>query len=156
MRGRPSLKQIAWKFEFNPPLVRPICQERAPFEQAGCYTVRLQVSGIDHQLSGFATTFFKFQKDAPKHAQLAPADEAVVDCPVWTIAWRDIAPPQSVTNDKDDAADHPPVIHKRDAVREWEERRYARHLSIGKKDHLDHASTPLVQPMNKRVVDPAS
>ena len=111
--------------------------------------MRLQVSGIDHQLGGFAAAFCQFQEDAPKHAQLAPADEAVVDCLVWSVAWRNIAPPQPVADNKDDAADHPLVIHTGDAVREWEERRYARHLSIGKKDHLGHGSTPLVQPMNQ-------
>ena len=54
----------------------------------------IQVSGVDHHLCYLTATFCQFQKDAPKHAQLAPTDEAVVDCLVWSGAWRNIAPPQ--------------------------------------------------------------
>ncbi len=66
--------------------MRPICLEELLFEQAGRCAVSLQVSGIDHQLGGLAAAFYQFQEDAPKHAQRAPADEAVVNCLVRPIA----------------------------------------------------------------------
>lgn len=43
----------------------------------------LEVGRVDHHLGGLTTAFCQFHKDAPEHAELAPADEAVVDCLVW-------------------------------------------------------------------------
>lgn len=68
--------------------------------------VRLQMGRIDNQLFRLASALREFHEDASEHAQLAPADEAVVDCLVWPVAWRHIAPAQAVADDEDDAADH--------------------------------------------------
>jgi hypothetical protein len=62
--------------------------------------VRLEVSGIDHQLVGTATLCHQLGQDTIEHAQPAPADETVVDSLVRTIAGRSIAPrrPLRMTN----------------------------------------------------------
>ena len=100
------------------------------FEQAGRRPVCLQLGRVYHQLFCLAVALRKLDEDAPEHAQFAPAHEAVVDCLVRPVAWRQIAPPQAVADDKDDAADHPTVIDPRDAMRERKERRYSRHLGF--------------------------
>ena len=104
---------------------------------------------VDHHLGGLAAAFRQFHEDAPEHAQLAPADETVVDCLVRPVACRNIAPPQAIADHEDDAADHPAVIDTRHAVRQRKERRNPRHLGFGKQDHLGHGSTPLVPPVNQ-------
>ncbi len=104
--------------------------------------MRLEVGGVDHDLLGISATFGKFNEDAAENAHLAPADEPVVDCLVWPVAWRNVAPPQPVADQEDDPTDHPAIIHPGDAMRERKERRYPRHLGFGKQDHLGHGSTP--------------
>ena len=51
--------------------------------------------------------------DALKHTQLTPADEPVVDCLVRPATYRNIAPAQPAAEDKDNAAENPPIIHAR-------------------------------------------
>lgn len=116
--------------------------EEPLFEQAGRCPVRLEMGGVDQDFLGIAATFGKFNEDAPEHAQLAPSDEAVVDCLVWPVAWRNVTPPQPVADYEDDPTDHPAIIHPGDAMRERKERRYPRHLGFGKQDHFGHGSTP--------------
>ena len=58
---------------------------------------------IDHQLVGINSFSGQTCKYPVEHAQLAPADEAVVDRPVRAVlGWR-IAPPQAVPDDEDNA-----------------------------------------------------
>lgn len=82
--------------------------------------MRLEVSGVDHELVGLAALGGELGEDAIEHTQTAPADKAVVDRIVRTISGRRIAPAQSVPNHEDDAAHDPPIIDPRNAVRQGE------------------------------------
>ena len=73
--------------------------------------MRLQVRGIDHQPIRLAALGRQLGKDAVEHAQLAPADEAVVDRLVWPIGRRRIPSAQAVLQHEDDPRDHTPVIN---------------------------------------------
>lgn len=48
----------------------------------------------------------------------APANGAVVEGLVGTVAGRGIAPSHADLDDEDDAAEHTPIVHARDAMRE--------------------------------------
>ena len=69
----------------------------------------LEVGHIDHQIGGLAVALWQFQEDSPEHGQLAPADETVVECLVWPVARRNVAPSQAVANNKDEIVGRPPV-----------------------------------------------
>ena len=75
--------------------------------------MRLQMGGIDHQPGWVAGLARQLSENAVEHAEAAPAHEPVVDRLVRTVAGRCIAPAQTVPNDEDDPADHPPVINPR-------------------------------------------
>tara|TARA_R110002073_G_scaffold11896_4_gene53561 strand:+ start:5319 stop:5552 length:234 start_codon:yes stop_codon:yes gene_type:complete len=61
-------------------------------------------------------TLRQLDKDAPEDAHLAPPDEAIVNGLVWPVAWRDIAPPQTIADHKNDAAYIPTIIDTRHPV----------------------------------------
>src|SRR5690348_15494857 len=80
--------------------------------------MRLQMRRIDHQERWLATFARQFGKDIVEHAEPAPAHEPVIDRLVRTIAGRCIAPAQTVSDDEDDAADHPSIVNPRNPVRQ--------------------------------------
>ncbi len=82
---------------------------RAPAEQTGRRSVRLQMGRVDHEFRRLGAALCRLDEDAPEHAQPAPADEALADRLVRPVAWRNVAPPQAIADDEDDAADDPPV-----------------------------------------------
>ena len=53
-----------------------------------------------------ATALGKLAEDAAEHPHLAPTNEPVVDCLVRPVACGHVAPPQTIADHKDDAADH--------------------------------------------------
>ena len=65
----------------------------------------------------------------PLHTEPAPAHETIVEGLVWAVAGRCIAPPQAMADNMDDAADHPPVVHAQDAMRQREEGVEPAHLN---------------------------
>ena len=103
--------------------------------------MRLEVSGIDHQVVRVAALRGQLQEDAVEHPQSTPADEAVVDGLVRTVARRQIAPAKAVPDDKQDAAKHPPVVHPRYPVREWKVRLNPAHLRRRQHQQITQGST---------------
>ena len=99
---------------------------------------------VNHHLVAATATFRQFEKDAPEHAQRAPADEAVVDCLAWTLTRGQVAPPNTVVYAKDDAPVRPAVIYRPNPMRERKERRNSRGLVIGQQDYIGHGGTPSV------------
>ena len=55
--------------------------------------------------------------------------KAVVDGLVRTVLTGHIRPSKTVADDEDNRADDPPVIHTRNAMRQWKIRLYTSHLS---------------------------
>ena len=77
----------------------------------------------------------KMRSNTP-HA--APADEAVVQRLVRTIAlWR-IFPLQAMLDHVDDAAYHAPVINPGDTGNQWEKRRNSSHLAFAQQKQHAH------------------
>ena len=70
-----------------------------------------EMSGIDHQLIGLATTSSQGGKDPVEDAKSAPANETVVECLVWPVVDRCITPTQSVSDNENDPAKNAPVIN---------------------------------------------
>lgn len=62
---------------------------------------------IDHQMIRFSSLGRQSFKDLNKYAQTALADETVVDRPGRAVLGRNIALPQPIADDEDDAADDP-------------------------------------------------
>ena len=86
---------------------------------------------VDHHLVAVPATFGQFNEDAPEDAHPAPAEEAVVNCLVCPVTYRDIAPAKTVADHKDNPADHPAIINTRHPMRQRKERRNPRHLVVG-------------------------
>lgn len=76
----------------------------------------LQMRGVDHQAVRGACWPRQFAEDRIEHSRAAPADEAVVQRVVRSIAFGRIFPLKAVPNDRDDSTDHPQIIHPRNAV----------------------------------------
>ena len=100
--------------------------------------VRFEMGGIDHQPVRLSALGREFSEDAVEHAQAAPADEAIIDRLVRTVGGRRITPAQAVPDHEDDAAQDPPVIDPRDAVRQWEIRLNPAHLRLAQQPQLGH------------------
>lgn len=94
------------------------------------------MGGVDHELIGLPALGCQLAKDAVEHPQTAPADEAVVDRLVRTIGGRRITPAQPVPDHEDDAADDPPVINPRNAVRQGEIGLNPAHLRLAQQPQL--------------------
>ena len=82
----------------------------------------------DHDLIGPGAASCRFHDDAPENAHLAPAKDATLNCLVKSVACRNVAPPETIADHENDAADDPSVIHPGHAVRPRKERRNPRHL----------------------------
>src|SRR6185312_15199374 len=104
--------------------------EHALFKKARSGTVRLQMRGIDHQPGWFAGLAGQFREDFVEHAKPAPAHEPIVDGLVRAVLTRRIAPAQPVSDDEDDAADHPAIIDPRNSVRQRKIRCDPAHLRL--------------------------
>ena len=79
--------------------------------------MRFQIGRIYHQLIGLAALRCQRRENLVEHTQAAPMDEAVVDRLGWPVLGRRIAPPQTVPDHEDDAADDPPIINPRHTMR---------------------------------------
>lgn len=100
--------------------------------------MRLQMGRVDHQPLRRAALARQFGEDVVEHAKPAPAHEPVVDGLVRTILTRRIAPAQPIPDDKDNAADHPPVINPRNPMRQWKIGFDPAHLRLRKKKQIGH------------------
>jgi hypothetical protein len=94
---------------------------------------------IDHDLIGRPDHSCQFFKYPAEHAKPAPADETVVNGLVWTVVFRRIAPAQPIANDKDNSAQHTPIINPRNAMSKRKIRRNPLQLRIRKPYQITHA-----------------
>lgn len=93
--------------------------------------MRFQMGSIDHQPGGFAGLARQCGEDFVENAEAAPAHEPIVDGLVRAILTRRIAPAQTVSDDEDDAADHPSVINPRNPMRQRKIGFDPAHLRLG-------------------------
>ena len=80
----------------------------------------------------------KTSEDSVKYPEPAPSDEAVVQGLVATVALRRILPLQTIADDVDDAAHHPPIIDTRHPVSPRKMRRNPCHLGLAQQKQLTH------------------
>lgn len=73
----------------------------------------LQMRGVDHLAVRWAWWPRQFADDRIENSHAAPADEAVVQRFVRSIAFRRIFPLKAVPNDIADSTDHPQIIRRR-------------------------------------------
>ena len=66
---------------------------------------------IDIYVLSLARSAAKATEDALEYALHGPAPETVVERPLWVIGRRRILPPQTITDEMDDAAEHLSIIH---------------------------------------------
>ena len=78
--------------------------------------MRLEMGRVDHQPGRLATLACQFTEDFIEDTETAPAHEPVIDRLVRAVAGRCIPPAQSIFDDEDDPADHPPVINARNPM----------------------------------------
>src|SRR5262245_17538007 len=100
------------------------------------------MSGVDHDPLWLWPFAGKCRENPVKHTETAPADEAVVKRLMRSIAARRILPLQAVADHIDDAADNPPVVDSRHAVRFWKIRRNPRHLALAQQKQAHHRKPP--------------
>ena len=105
--------------------------------------MRLQMGGIDHQIVRLAAPRGQFGQDAVEYPQSAPSDEAVVDGLVRTVARRRIPPAKSIADHEQDAAQHPPIVDPRDAMRKGEVGLNPPHLRGRKHQQISQGSTSM-------------
>jgi hypothetical protein len=122
IRGRPMPSHTAWSFEFRPPLVHPIRLGTAPFEQACSSAVGFQVGCVNHQPIRLACLARQLGEYLVEHTKPAPPDKPIVDRLVQAVTRWCITPAQPIPDDKDNPADHPPVINPRNPMRKRKER----------------------------------
>ena len=111
--------------------------------------MRLEMGRIDHQPGWFAGLACQFSEDFVEDAEAAPAHEPIVDGLVRTVLTRRIAPAQTVSDDEDDAADHPPVINPRDPMRQRKIGFNTAHLRLGEQKQIGHHGRLPATPMNQ-------
>jgi len=75
--------------------------------------------GINHQPGWFAGLAGQLGEDFVEHPEAAPMHEPIVDRLVRAILTRCIALAQTVSDDEDDATDHPPIVNPSNPVRQW-------------------------------------
>jgi hypothetical protein len=90
------------------------------FEQAGRRSVRLEVSGVNHQAIRLTGPSRQPGEDAVEDSEAAPADEAVVERLMRAVVRGRITPTRPIADDMKDATDHTLVVHPRHPVRERE------------------------------------
>lgn len=90
--------------------VRPIRREHPLFEKAGSRAAGFRVRGIDHDALGLRPLTGEPREYAVEDAEPAPADEAVLERLVRTIAGGRVLPLKPVADHIDDTADHAPVV----------------------------------------------
>ena len=96
--------------------------------------MRLQMRRVDHDALRLRAFAREGREDSIEDAQLAPADEAVVERLVRPIGLGRILPLQTVADHVDNPADDPPVIDAWHAMRKREMRRNPRHLTLVQKE----------------------
>ena len=94
----------------------------------------------------------KKQQAPPTSVSLTRTFTKSASCGMWklpsletkaaTIAGRRIAPAQTVSDDKDDAADHPPIVNPRNPVRQWKIRLDPAHLRLRQQQQISHGDAP--------------
>jgi site-specific DNA recombinase len=67
---------------------------------------------------------------------------------VRPVCLRGILPLQAVADDVDDPADHPPIIHPRNAMGQREMRRNPRHLALTEQEQITHSEPPNPEALN--------
>ena len=102
----------------------------------------LQMGGVDHQLIRLAAFCRQFGKYPVKYAETALADEAGVDRLVGTILLGHFAPPQTVPDHEDDAADDPPIVDPRHTVRRKKIQLNLLYLNLLQLDQITHCERP--------------
>jgi hypothetical protein len=93
---------------------------------------------VNHDTLGFWPFAGEPGEDAVEDAEPAPANEAVVERLVRTLASRRVLPLETVADHVDDAAHHPAVIDPRYSVGQRKERRYPRHLALAQQKQITH------------------
>ena len=94
--------------------------------------------GVDHDALRLGAFSREPREDAVEDAGPAPADEAVVERLVRTIALRRVFPLQAVADHVDDPADNPPVIDTRHTVRQRKIPLNAPHLALAQQKQITH------------------
>src|ERR1700760_2889461 len=100
--------------------------------------MRFEVGCVDHDPVGAGAFTGQFGEYPPEHGASAPADEAIIEGLMRAIRLRRILPPQAVADNVDDAADHPPVIDPRPAVRAGKMWADPSHLSLAQQKQFAH------------------
>lgn len=103
-----------------------------------------QMRRINHDLIGFSGFASQFREYLVEHAHTAPANEPVVDRLVRNIFARCVAPSQPIPDDEDDPADHTPVIHPCDPVRQGKKGLIRRICASESKNKSAMATPPCV------------
>ena len=75
----------------------------------------------------------------------APPDKAVVQCLVWAVLSRRIAPTKPVANDVDDPGDHPPIIGAGNSMRKRKIPAHKGKLAIGQPEQIRHGNRSRVR-----------
>ena len=97
-----------------------------------------QVGRVDHQPARLASLARQFGKNLVEHAKTAPAHEPIVDRLVRTVLARGLAPPQPVSDDEDDPANHPSVINSGNTMGQREKPLDPAHLRFGQQEQISH------------------
>ena len=79
--------------------------------------------GVDH-LDIAVIGLRKRVHDAVPHTGLAPVDEAIVAGRVWAVAFRQVAPRCTRTQDPENAVQHPPVVNTWNTARLVRKKRF--------------------------------
>ena len=103
--------------------------------------MRFQVGRVDHDPARLACFACQLGEYLVEHAKTAPTHKPIVDRLVRTVGARRVSPTQAVLENKDDSADHPPVIHPRNPVRQRKIRRDTAHLRLRKHKQIVHGDT---------------
>ena len=130
------------------------CSGKQPLvKPAGCGAVRVAVGGIDHpplRPSGFSGTR---RQNPVQHPHPAPAHNAVGKRLVRPLGARRILPLPAILAPIDDAADNPPVVAPRHAVRQRNIRRHPRPLARAQQNQATHHTPPAMETLNHASVN---
>ena len=106
----------------------------------------------DHARVGLSSFACQHRKDAVGHVPAAPADEAVVDSVVPTVALGRIATHQPMLDDTDDPRHDLPVIHSGNTMRQREKWLNPEHLRLAQKNGTSISSASETPTLNQSVI----
>src|ERR1700710_216694 len=111
-RSNPSVR--AWILVVRPPRLIPIAWFCCPFSAGGA-AVCLDVCAVEQEFGRRTACCRQFLEQLLPDASGTPSNEAVVERLAWPIDRRSVHPSATGLHDVHDPADHPPVVHPRDA-----------------------------------------